>query len=196
MANYRTKLRGFGIPEVMCNSLKNKSPANRKSAKAEVNYLPPYPPGEDEESLEQERILLLTEVMKRDNAMVIKDMMARTFPHRRNDVIIKSLGIEDLKSRWPALFEPCHLKEEFQRITMMPLLSTFMENLDKYTPRLMALFDTKGGTTGLSLQTILCKAPSNPSIGVTRDVAIRGLVVYLGESLHHLLKEYDVCFWW
>lgn len=116
MANYRTKLRGFGIPEVMCNSIKNKSPANRKSAKAvkkprkaEVNYLPPYPPGEDEESLEQERILLLTEVMKRDNAMVIKDMMARTFPHRRNDVIIKSLGIEDLKSRWPALFEPCHV---------------------------------------------------------------------------------------
>lgn len=52
MANYRTKLRGFGVPEVMCNAMKRKSPADQKSAKnvkkpqkAEVNYLPPYPAG-------------------------------------------------------------------------------------------------------------------------------------------------------
>lgn len=63
MANYRTKLRGFGVPDVMCNALKCKSPADQRSVKsvkkprkAEVNYLLPYPEGENEESQEQERI--------------------------------------------------------------------------------------------------------------------------------------------
>lgn len=47
MANYCTKLRGYGVPEVMCNALKRKRPADQKSAKnvkkprkAELNYLP------------------------------------------------------------------------------------------------------------------------------------------------------------
>lgn len=59
IANYRTKLRGLGILAVTCNALKHKCPADRKSAKnvkkakrAEVNYLPPYPAGENEQSLE------------------------------------------------------------------------------------------------------------------------------------------------
>lgn len=89
MANYRTKLRGYGVPEVMCNALK--STADQKSAKnmkkprkAEINYLPPYPAGEDEESQEQERIQLLTEVKKRDNNKLIKEKMAKAFAHRRN----------------------------------------------------------------------------------------------------------------
>ena len=74
----------------MCNALKHKSPADQKSAnnvkkpsKAEVNYLPHYPAGEDEDSQEQERILLLTEVRKRDNDKLIKEKMAKTFAHRR-----------------------------------------------------------------------------------------------------------------
>lgn len=56
MANYRTKFRGFGIPEVICNDLKHKHPDDRKSAKnfkkprrAEVNYLPFYAVGEVED---------------------------------------------------------------------------------------------------------------------------------------------------
>ena len=112
MANYRTKLRGYGVPEVMCNALKRKSPADQKSAKnvkkprkAEVNYLPPYPAGEDEESQEHERIQLLTEVRKRDNNKIIKEKMAKTFAHRRNDIVNQSPTIEDIKARWPALFE-------------------------------------------------------------------------------------------
>ncbi|KAJ4921463.1 hypothetical protein JOQ06_022357 [Pogonophryne albipinna] len=127
MANYRTKLRGYGVPEVMCNALKRKRPADQKSAKnvkkprkAELNYLPPYPAGEDEESQEQERIQLLSEVMKRDNNKLIKDKMAKTFSHRRNKIINQSPSIEDIKARWPALFEASHIQDEFQRITMAP----------------------------------------------------------------------------
>ncbi|MED6234246.1 hypothetical protein ATANTOWER_025319, partial [Ataeniobius toweri] len=33
MANYLTKLRGFGVPEVTCNAVKRKSPGDQKSTK-------------------------------------------------------------------------------------------------------------------------------------------------------------------
>ncbi|KAJ4946958.1 hypothetical protein JOQ06_009001 [Pogonophryne albipinna] len=198
MANYRTKLRGYGVPEVMCNALKRKRPADQKSAKnvkkprkAELNYLPPYPAGEDEESQEQERIQLLSEVMKRDNNKLIKDKMAKTFAHRRNEIINQSPSIEDIKARWPALFEASHIQDEFQRITMVQLDSKFMSKLDEHTPRLLKHFHSKGGSMGLQLQAILLMAPSNPSIDMSRGLVIRCLMVYLGESTDQLLKEYD-----
>lgn len=114
---YRTKLRGCGVPEVACHALKCKSPADQKPAKrvkkpwkAEVNYLPPYPPGEDEESQEQERIQLLTEVRKRDSNKIIKEKMAKTFAHKRNKIFNLSPSIEAAKARWPALFEASYVK--------------------------------------------------------------------------------------
>ncbi|CAL8258511.1 unnamed protein product [Arctogadus glacialis] len=198
MANYRTKLRGYGVPEVMCNALKCKSPADQKPAKsvkktrkAKVNYLPPYPGGEDEKSQEQERLQLLTEVRKRDNNTLIKERMAKTFARRRNEIVNLSPSIEDIKARWPALFEASQIQDEFHRITTVNLESKFMSKLDEYTPKLLSLFQSKGGTMGLRLHAILLKAPSNRSIHVTRDVVIRCLMVYLGESTDQLLKEYD-----
>uniref|UniRef100_A0A671U701 Uncharacterized protein n=1 Tax=Sparus aurata TaxID=8175 RepID=A0A671U701_SPAAU len=35
------------------------------------------------------------------------------------------------------------------------------------------------------------KAPSNPTINITRDIVIRCLMLYLGESADQLFKEYD-----
>lgn len=129
MANYRTKLRSFGVPELMCNALKRKSPADQKPAKnvkkprkAEVNYLPPYPAGEDEESLEKERIQLLTEVTKRGNDKVIKEKMAKTFAHRRNEVVNRSPNMEDIKARWPALFQASHVSYKCMLIRYIPSL--------------------------------------------------------------------------
>uniref|UniRef100_A0A087YHH6 Uncharacterized protein n=1 Tax=Poecilia formosa TaxID=48698 RepID=A0A087YHH6_POEFO len=57
-------------------------------------------------------------------------------------------------------------------------------------PRLLNLFHSKGGSMGLRLQAILLKTPSNPDINMTRDVIIRCLMMYLGESTDELLKEY------
>ncbi|KAF7640946.1 hypothetical protein LDENG_00003750, partial [Lucifuga dentata] len=59
MANYRTRLRNIGCPELRINSLKEK--------RAEVNYCPDYPAGETEDSLEQERQALLLEVKKKNH---------------------------------------------------------------------------------------------------------------------------------
>lgn len=123
MANYRTKQSGFGIPEVTCNAFKHKNPEDQKSAKnvkrprrAEVNYLPPYPAGEDEDSQEQKRIELLTEVRKRDNNKRIKEKMAETFAHRRNEVVNQNLNIEDIKARWPALFEESNVSYKIMMV--------------------------------------------------------------------------------
>ncbi|XP_019209019.1 uncharacterized protein LOC109194557 isoform X3 [Oreochromis niloticus] len=198
MANYRTKLRGFGVPELTCNAMKHKSPGDQKSAKkvkkprkAEVNYLPPYPAGEDEDSQEEERIQLLTEVKKRDNNKVIKEKMAKTFAHRRHEIVNLSPSIEDIKARWPALFEASHLQDEFYRITLVHLETKFMSMLDEYTPKLLALFHSKGGAMGLKLQAIIAKSPSNPSNNITRNLVIQCLMVYLGESIDQLIKEYS-----
>lgn len=113
MANYRTKLRGLGIPDVTCNALKHKLPANRKSAKnvkkakrAEVNYLPPYPAGENEQSLEKLREELVTESKKKNNEKIVKDKMSKTFALRRHEIINRCPTVRAMKDRWPALFDP------------------------------------------------------------------------------------------
>jgi len=71
MANYRTKLRNIGYSELSLNSFKRKqgvprtSPNQVKKAKrAEVNYCPDYPTGQSQESLEEDRLALLSEVRK------------------------------------------------------------------------------------------------------------------------------------
>lgn len=44
---------------------------------------------------------------------------------------------------------------EFTRITTVPLLSTFMSQLDRYTSQLMRVFKKKGGTAGRSISLIM-----------------------------------------
>ena len=60
MGNYRAKLRGrqLACPELEVNSLKRRS-SNETGKKAEVNYLPPLPIGETEDTLEKERVDML-----------------------------------------------------------------------------------------------------------------------------------------
>ncbi|KAI4886865.1 hypothetical protein NFI96_032873, partial [Prochilodus magdalenae] len=83
MANYRTKLRGFGVPEVICNAVKHKRPADQKSAK---NVKKP----------------------RGNSDKLVKEKMAKTFAHRRHEFINQTSNIEDIKARWPALFKTSH----------------------------------------------------------------------------------------
>lgn len=112
MQNYRTKLGRLGHPEIRVNSLKHKREGLGKAAasikkprKAEANYIPLHPKGETSESLEDERIAMLSDLKKRDNTAVIKQKMEKTFSHRRLEVVEQRPMIEDFKDRWPALFE-------------------------------------------------------------------------------------------
>lgn len=113
MGNYCTRLRSLGCPELTINSMKNRqhdksSSHNQvkkpKRARAEVNYFPDYPAGEDKESLEKEREELLSEVKKKHNRQVIKQKMDKTFALLRHNVIQDTPLVAEIKSRWPALF--------------------------------------------------------------------------------------------
>lgn len=75
MHNYRAKLkaRKYAYPEIEINTLKRKwsgdaAPAKnvKKPKKVEVNYLPPHPVGENQDSLEKDRLALISEMKKEE----------------------------------------------------------------------------------------------------------------------------------
>ncbi|KTF74419.1 hypothetical protein cypCar_00047951, partial [Cyprinus carpio] len=161
MANYRSKLRKREVPcpELDINALKRKLPGEQNPAKnckrpkrAEVNFLPPHPNGENVDSLEMERQELLEEVKKKNNHKVIKEKMAKTFSYRRLEVVSGSPAAEDFKERWPALFCEAEIKEEFRRLTTISLEQSFMNRLDAYTPKMITLMKLKGGVVGTKLR--------------------------------------------
>lgn len=111
MANYRTKMRNIGCPEVTVNALKNKRsdeslPAQnvKKPKKAEVNFFPSHPAGESDQSLENVRLELLNDVKQRNSALCIKQKMSKTFSYRRKEVVQEKPAAAEFKARWPALF--------------------------------------------------------------------------------------------
>ncbi|KAJ7983855.1 hypothetical protein DPEC_G00370530 [Dallia pectoralis] len=155
MQNYRTKLGRV-------NSLKHKKEGQGKAAanikkprKAEVNYIPQHPKGESTESLENEIIDLLSELKKRDNEVVIKDKMGKTFSHRRLEIVEQRPLIKDVVNRWPALFQETEINAEFMRITTKPLQSKFMSQLDHFSDKLMQIFKSKGGVKGQKIKEVL-----------------------------------------
>lgn len=166
MNNYRSKLRKRDVPcpELAINSMKRKRPGDKNPAKnckkpkrAEVNYLPPHPQGETTESLEKIRQELLEDVKKKNNDKMIVPKMAQTFSCRRLEVVTDSPAADVFKERWPALFTENGLKEEFRRITTIPLEETFMLKLDSYTPELFSVLGKKGGAIGAKLRPVLDK---------------------------------------
>ncbi|XP_076845338.1 sterile alpha motif domain-containing protein 3-like [Brachyhypopomus gauderio] len=193
MGNYRSKLRRLGCPELVVNSASNKTAAAtgvKKPRKAEVNFLPPYPTGESKQSLEKDRVDLLSEVKKKDNQKTISEKMSKTFSYRRQEVVNENPAIEDLLHRWPALFEAIQIKEEFKRITTIELEATFAANLDKHTVRLLTLFRAKGGAAGRKMCPLLDVFTQDETTEMRRDVVIRCLIVYFSEKVDDLIKDY------
>ncbi|KAL3973686.1 NF-kappa-B inhibitor-like protein 2 [Sarotherodon galilaeus] len=197
MANYRTKLRNLGCPELSINSLKHKPTdqchpayAVKKPRKAEVNFCPPYPAGETQDSLESERLALLTEVKKKHNEIVIKEKMARTFAYRRQELVKSNPMIADFKIRWPGLFSVAEVEAELLRITTAPLVPRFLAQLDQYTDQLIKVFKKKGGAAGRKMRQILAPATQNETIEKRRECVLRALPFYLNEDPSILFKEY------
>lgn len=76
-----------------------------KKPKREVNYLPDYPDGQDDSSLEDARQLMVDEMKKKTpNGALIKQKMDLTFAFRRNEVVKDKPAITQICQRWPALF--------------------------------------------------------------------------------------------
>ncbi|KAE8297908.1 hypothetical protein D5F01_LYC02387 [Larimichthys crocea] len=81
--------------------------------------------------------------------------------------------------------------EEFKRITTVSLESTFLAKLDQCTPKLMALTQSKGGAAGLKMRHIKDMLLEDNTVERRREVAIRYLIVYLGEKEEELFKQYS-----
>lgn len=113
MGNYRSKLSRAGFSEVAVNSLKrsknnpDREPPHtniKRPRRAEVNFLPNFPKGEDVGSLEQIRLQIVNEVKMADkNLTKIASLMQTTFALRRKEVISDELPLKEILERWPAL---------------------------------------------------------------------------------------------
>lgn len=84
------------------------------------------------------------------------------------------------------------IEDEFCRITLKPLQSTFLGKLDQYTPRLLSLYRRKGGAVGKKLDDTLDTLNEDNSIESRREPVIRGLSLYLGEKTEELVMDYKV----
>ncbi|KAG7513812.1 hypothetical protein JOB18_017200 [Solea senegalensis] len=64
--------------------------------------------------------------------------------------------------------------------------------LDRYTPKLLELFSAKGGVTGQRFKNLLMELIQDPSASAVkkRDVTLRGLIEYMGESGQELISDY------
>ncbi|XP_037643954.1 uncharacterized protein LOC119498908 [Sebastes umbrosus] len=198
-ANYRSKLKAHGNPELLINTMKHKQEGDRKPAKnikkprkSEVNYLPPHPAGETDESLENVRLKLIASSETKDNVPMINDMMCRTYSCRRREVVGQAMQVAEFKERWPALFDPLQINEEFRRCNTIPLESTFISQLDRYTPKFLELFSSRGGAVGQRMKSVLIELIQDPHASVVkkRDVTLRCLIEYLGESVQELISDY------
>ncbi|XP_013875869.1 uncharacterized protein LOC106525995, partial [Austrofundulus limnaeus] len=98
---YRTQLRKLGCHEVTVNALAHKPQgkgpafAIKKPRRSEVNYCPPYPTGETEETLETLRVELKTDVKKRNNTETVHRKMDKTFAYRRLEVVRETPMVQD-----------------------------------------------------------------------------------------------------
>lgn len=77
----------------------------KKPKRVEVNYLPDYPDGQDDCSLEDARQLMVDEMKKKTpNGALIKQKMDLTFALQRNKVVKDKPAITQICQCWLALF--------------------------------------------------------------------------------------------
>ncbi|KAL6463051.1 hypothetical protein MHYP_G00274420 [Metynnis hypsauchen] len=108
----------------------------------------------------------------------------------QQDVVNLAPPVDAFKECWPALFDSIQICEEFKRITTINLESSFMAKLDQYCPKLMELVSSRGGAAKMKINQIKGTTLEDHTIERRREVAIRCMVVYLGEKEEDLSKEY------
>ncbi|XP_061910675.1 uncharacterized protein LOC133654370 [Entelurus aequoreus] len=84
---------------------------------------------------------------------------------------------------------PLVIKEEFRRITTIPLERTFMHKLDEHTPKRITQMKAKGGAVGIKMRPLLDRLSQKQSILMRRETIIRSLILYLGEKEEELFED-------
>ncbi|KAM4592885.1 sterile alpha motif domain-containing protein 3-like [Odontesthes bonariensis] len=199
MGNYRTKLRRAGCTDVAVNERKRKGQAPHTSIKRpkrfEINFLPNFPDGEDETSIESKRKELVEEMRKRrPTAALITKNMDSTFALRRQELVNLEPPVKDTMERWPALFTEGQILAEFCRLSSKNLNTEFFKELDKYIPRFFEIFKSKGGSVGQKLQKYLQQVrPESADVTAKRTAVLRGLPVILGDENTDFFKTCFDC---
>ncbi|XDV22688.1 hypothetical protein PO909_027534 [Leuciscus waleckii] len=198
MGNYRSKLRRAGCLEVSINGGKRRGLQPERNTKRpkrfEINFLPNFPDGEDEASMESKRKEMVEDMKKsRLNAALIARNMNSTFALRRKELIEKEPAVKNTVERWPALFTQSQILAEFSRISGKNLQTEFFQELDRFTPRFIDIFRAKGGDIGSKLKKILQQIENdrNRTFNAGRTAVLHGLPLLLGEDPSDF---YKTCF--
>ncbi|XP_005477839.2 uncharacterized protein LOC102082521 [Oreochromis niloticus] len=202
MANYCTKLRKVGFEDVTVNGGK-RSKANpvgeyssknvKRPKRGEANYLPNFPDGHDEITLENARKVMADEIKKKlPDATLISQLMDLTFPLRRQEIVKEAPAVQNMAERWPGLFKERQIFAEFFRITSKNLEGDFIETLDQLTPRFIEIFESKKGTTGQKLTELLQDITGfTQDVTALHSVVLKGIPIILGDDA---TKCYKTCF--
>ncbi|XP_053269261.1 uncharacterized protein LOC128426428 [Pleuronectes platessa] len=92
-------------------------------------------------------------------------------------------------ARWPALFQMEEINAEFMRVTTVPLETKFLAQLDKHTSKLLEVIRSKGGRVKEQTKATLQVLDETVDITIRRECIFKSLMIYLGEPVHHLIKE-------
>ncbi|XP_030612998.1 uncharacterized protein LOC115799842 [Archocentrus centrarchus] len=130
-------------------------------------------------------------MQKRNNQQTVKAKMAKTFGYRRQEIVQKQPTAEEILVRWPALLLMEEINAEFLRITTVPLEATFLAQLDKHSTKLLEVIRRKGGRVKEQTSRILQVVDETVDITIKREAVLKALMIYLGEPVEHLFKEYQ-----
>uniref|UniRef100_A0A8C1PQT6 Sterile alpha motif domain-containing protein 3-like n=1 Tax=Cyprinus carpio TaxID=7962 RepID=A0A8C1PQT6_CYPCA len=184
LGNYRSKLRSAGCNEVSINRKRGSDGASavKKAKRGEINYLPDHPKGQSDDSLEEERLILVEEMKKKTkNEVLINQKMSLTFSLRRKEIVEVVPMVSEVLERWPAVFLPNEICDEFKRITSVDLLKTFRASIHQHTPQLLKLYRARKGAFGTEMEALLNKLDQ-------KQIVLEGLPIFLREDSSALFK--------
>ncbi|KAM9480743.1 uncharacterized protein Hap1MRO34_008664 [Clarias gariepinus] len=130
-------------------------------------------------------------MQKRNSRKTVKEKMAKTFGYRRQEIVHKQPTTEEILARWPALFLMEEINAEFLRVTTVPLEAKFLAQLDKYSTKLLEVIKSKGGRVREQITKTLQVLDETVDITIKRETILKSLMIYLGEPVEHLIKEYQ-----
>ncbi|XP_041851074.1 uncharacterized protein LOC121646244 [Melanotaenia boesemani] len=134
-----------------------------------------------------ERSAMANEMKKRKiDWKQIGDMMKKTFPLRRKEIVVEEPLVAEVKERWPALFSEQQIEAEFARVTSVSLKGSLYAGLDQYLVRFLELYNAKSGIVGL--QRLTKSLADDSSILKKRTVLLLGLPYFLKEDPSCLFK--------
>ncbi|CAL8333645.1 unnamed protein product [Merluccius merluccius] len=84
------------------------------------------------------------------------------------------------------------INAEFMRITTVPLQPRFLASLDKHHNKLIDIIRNKGGVVREKTRSILTLLDQSLEVNQKRECLLKCLIVYLGEDVDKLIKEYRV----